>query len=204
VEAAKVVTKAVEMQIVPLRNILENRQRTTDELIPTPRTIKEKIASLIKGEEIEDAFSILQKAIQNGFNIQETKKDFEEAFASAQDKKLFLALAIEMELNGFETQLDQKKLAAVLGYSDKESRYMVLWHKKLVRDREGHNTIVSRTEAFERIYEMLFDAEIEIREIALAYLKTIKESENMHNRELISLKIEGERRINEQLLELRK
>jgi hypothetical protein len=42
VEAAKVVTKAVEMQIVPLRNILENRQRTTDELIPTPRTIKEK------------------------------------------------------------------------------------------------------------------------------------------------------------------
>jgi hypothetical protein len=51
---------------------------------------------------------------------------------------------------------------------------------------------------------MLFDAEIEIREIALAYLKTIKESENMHNRELISLKIEGERRINEQLLELRK
>jgi hypothetical protein len=81
---------------------------------------------------------------------------------------------------------------------------MVLWHKKLVRDREGHNTIVSRTEAFERIYEMLFDAEIEIREIALAYLKTIKESENMHNRELISLKIEGERRINEQLLELRK
>jgi hypothetical protein len=183
---------------------LHFRQRTTDELIPTPRTIKEKIASLIKGEEIEDAFSILQKAIQNGFNIQETKKDFEEAFASAQDKKLFLALAIEMELNGFETQLDQKKLAAVLGYSDKESRYMVLWHKKLVRDREGHNTIVSRTEAFERIYEMLFDAEIEIREIALAYLKTIKESENMHNRELISLKIEGERRINEQLLELRK
>lgn len=198
------VTKAVEMQIVPLRNIIENRQRTTDELIPTPRAIKEKIASLIKGEEIEDAFSILQKAIQNGFNIQETKKDFEEAFASAQDKKLFLALAIEMELNGFETQLDQKKLAAVLGYSDKESRYMALWHKKLVRDREGHNTIVSRTEAFERIYEMLFDAEIEIREIALAYLKTIKESENMHNRELISLKIEGERRINEQLLELRK
>lgn len=205
-KGAKLAQKAVEFKVIPLKDIIDKTPRKTPERILTARAIRGKIEKLFNGGDTETTFSELKEVIQSGFYIKETKNEFEEAFAKSEDpkiKKLFLALIIELELNGFETHINQKEVLRCMN-EDKELRYMAVWYKKLVRDREGHDAVVSHTQMFEKIYQMVFDDDIIIREIAFAYLRILKESTNMHNKDLLSLKIEGETRSSAQFEELKK
>lgn len=202
--AVKLAQKAVRMQRIPLKDIIDKNPRKTAQQILTAKAIREKIAKLIREEEIEETFAELKNTIQDGFNIEETKNEFENAFSETNNKeirKLFLALIVELELNGFETELNQKEVATLVKEEDLETKYLAIWYKKIIRDRKDN--CVPKTEVFDLIYEALFDQEIKIREIALAYLQTLKTSKHNHNKDLISLKIEEEKRENEQIMELR-
>lgn len=179
--------------IVPSIEIIEKREgRKTADRILTKSGITAKLEAIEDNPQNTDNHAQLKEAIGNGFNIRESVDEFEKRFNEARKPaaiEIFLSLIIELELNGYRTKANTKKINSLLDYEEPQIRYMAIWYKKIKRESDP-NLPVANCDAFNLIFNAIFDPDSRISEIAIAYIKTVATSENLHNRELVAQKIQ--------------
>ncbi len=179
--------------MVPSIEIREKRDKgkTADRILTKPGIIA-KLEAIEETPQNTDNHKQLKEAIANGFNIRDSIDEFEKRFNEARKPEtieIFLSLIIELELNGYGTKIDTKKVNSLLNEGETQIRYMAIWYKKIKRDNDP-NQPVANCNAFNLIFNAIFDPDSRISEIAIAYIKTVATSENLHNRELVAQKIE--------------